>query len=308
MVFDHGWANAYEQHGLNYYPKLVTAIPFTPATGNRFLINRHLQLPELDQANIRRQLLKAAIEFCEKYQLSSWHVLFENKEVIESLESEELLMRCDIQYHWCNQQYITFNDFLATLSSRKRKNLRKERQSVTEGNLKIEQRYGDELSKSEWARVHSLYAGIFLRKHGTATLTEGFFHHIGQTMKRQVMLVLARNNTTIAAAALFFRSDTHLYGRVWGTDDYSDHLHFECCYYQGIEYCIQEKLQVFDSGAQGEHKISRGFLPNYTWSGHWIQHPQFRQSIKEFLQQERNFMSERYADLMLHSPYKKLLS
>jgi len=163
---------------------------------------------------------------------------------------------------------------------------------------------GESLSADEWQRIYHLYAGIYQRKYGTATLTSAFFKHLGENMPRQVLASIAREQGQIIAAALFFRSDTHLYGRVWGCDQYFRHLHFECCYYQGIDYCIAENLKCFDPGAQGEHKLSRGFLPTMTWSGHWIANTQFREAIGEFLEQERGYIQSYQDELLDHSPYK----
>jgi predicted N-acyltransferase len=165
---------------------------------------------------------------------------------------------------------------------------------------------GGELERSEWETIHALYAGIYRRKYGTATLTPEFFVHLGDTMPQQVLVATARDAAgRIVAASLFFRSDTHLYGRVWGCDDYYHNLHFECCYYQGIEYCIAEGLRYFDPGAQGEHKLARGFLPTLTWSGHWIAHPQFREAINQFLHQERRHIEMYRDELLSHSPFRQ---
>jgi predicted N-acyltransferase len=236
--------------------------------------------------------------------MSSWHILFAEKAVLDGLVKHDLLLRNDVQFHWQNDNYRDFDDFLSRLSSRKRKNINKERRSVAAQDLDIVMQSGDSISADEWQRIHDLYAGIYHRKYGTATLTPDFFRHIGENMPRQVLAAVARERGDIVAASLFFRSDTHLYGRVWGCDQYFRHLHFECCYYQGIDYCIREKLRCFDPGAQGEHKLSRGFLPTRTWSGHWIAHPQFREAIEQFLRQERRHIDDYRDDLLEHSPFK----
>ena len=304
LVFDHAWVNAYQRAGLEYYPKLVTAIPYTPATGPRFLLN-HEQVPDAAERQLLRETLVQVIQnFCVEQKLSSWHILFARKQTLDRLGQRDILQRSDVQFHWQNDSYRDFDDFLARLSSRKRKNLRKERRSVAQQNLDIRMHEGAELDADEWRRIHELYAGIYRRKYGTATLTAGFFQHLGETMPRQVLAAVAREQGQIVAVSLFFRSDTHLYGRVWGCDGYFNHLHFECCYYQGIEYCIREGLQYFDPGAQGEHKLSRGFLPTQTWSGHWIAHPQFREAIERFLEQELRYIDDYRSELLEHSPYK----
>ena len=236
LVFDHAWVHAYERHGLEYYPKLVTAIPYTPATGPRFLINRAL-VDERDHDRLRETLCRAIQGFCSEQKLSSWHILFAEKPVLEALESRDILLRSDVQFHWSNRDYADFAAFLADLNSRKRKNIRKERASVAAHDLDIDMHPGSTLEAADWQRIHDLYAGIYRRKYGTATLTADFFEHLGEAMPAQVSAVLAREHGHIVAASLFFSSDSHLYGRVWGCDDYFDNLHFECCYYQGIDSC-----------------------------------------------------------------------
>lgn len=304
LVFDHAWVNAYQRSGLDYYPKLVTAIPYTPATGGRFLIDQSCIDQADEQQQLRELMCRSIKGFCEDQKMSSWHILFAEKPVLDELCGQELLLRNDLQFHWNNDHYQDFDDFLSRLSSRKRKNIKRERRSVAEEGLDISMQTGGSLSAGEWLRVHDLYAGIYYRKHGTATLTPAFFQHLGEHMPDQVLVACARKEGQIVAASLFFRSNTHLYGRVWGCDQYFRQLHFECCYYQGIDYCIREKLICFDPGAQGEHKLSRGFLPTRTWSAHWIAHPDFRDAIEKFLQQERGYIDSYRDDLLDHSPFK----
>jgi predicted N-acyltransferase len=304
LVFDHAWVNAYQRSGIDYYPKLVSAIPYTPATGNRFLLNHKLAPGDEDRQLLRTTLCRAIQGFCDDQRLSSWHILFERREILESLAAKDIMLRNDLQFHWQNHAYRDFDGFLAALSSRKRKNIKRERRSVDSHDLEITMQTGDTISADEWQHIYDLYAGIYQRKYGTATLTAAFFAHLGETMPRQILAAIAREQGKIVAAALFFRSDTHLYGRVWGCDLYFRHLHFECCYYQGIDYCIAENLQCFDPGAQGEHKLSRGFLPTMTWSGHWIADAQFRQAIGQFLEQERRYIQSYQDELLKHSPYK----
>ena len=304
LVFDHAWVNAYHRSGLDYYPKLVTAIPYTPATGPRFLFNRTRISDEETRQALRESLCLAIQKFCTDNSLSSWHLLFADKQTLDSVAELKLEPRCDVQFHWQNDGYADFDDFLSRLSSRKRKNIRKERRDI-DPELDIRMQSGGELDAGEWGRIYALYASIYRRKYGTATLTAEFFAHLGASMPEQVLVSTARKAGQIVAASLFFRSETHLYGRVWGCDDYYHNLHFECCYYQGIEYCIAEGLQYFDPGAQGEHKLARGFLPTLTWSGHWIAHPQFREAINQFLHQEREYIEKYRSELMEHSPFKQ---
>jgi predicted N-acyltransferase len=306
LVFDHAWVNAYQRSGLDYYPKLVTAIPYTPATGDRLLIDLAKVNDVNDQQQLRELLCRAIKGFCEDQKMSSWHILFAEKSVLDQLDGQDLLLRNDVQFHWNNDKYRDFDDFLARLSSRKRKNIKRERRGVAAEGLDISMQNGGGLDAGEWQQIHDLYAGIYARKYGTATLTADFFRHLGEHMPDQVLVASARNQGEIVAASLFFRSDTHLYGRVWGCDQFFRHLHFECCYYQGIDYCIAEQLTCFDPGAQGEHKLARGFLPTQTWSAHWIAHPQFREAIEQFLQQERSYVDSYRDDLLDHSPFKSM--
>jgi len=304
LVFDHAWVNAYQRSGLDYYPKLVTAIPYTPATGERFLIDLGNINEASDQLQLRELLCGAIKGFCDDQKMSSWHILFAEKPVLDQLSGQDLLLRNDVQFHWNNDSYRDFDDFLSRLSSRKRKNIKRERRSVAAEGLDISMQNGACHDADEWQQIHDLYAGIYARKYGTATLTAGFFKHLGEHMPEQVLVATARDQGRIVAASLFFRSDTHLYGRIWGCDQYFRQLHFECCYYQGIDYCIAEGLTCFDPGAQGEHKLARGFLPTQTWSAHWIANPQFREAIEQFLQQERSFVDGYRDDLLDHSPFK----
>ena len=306
LVFDHAWSQAYQRSGLDYYPKLVTAIPYTPATGERFLINQTIVSDEAARQELRLQLSSAATLFCQQHKLSSWHILFADQSVLRGLKSRDILLRSDIQFHWQNHQYTDFDHFLASLSSRKRKNIRKERIAAHQHGLEIKMREGHELDAKEWSKVHELYAGIYYRKYGTATLSQAFFQHLGDSLGDRVLVVSASEANDIVASSVFFRSDSRLYGRVWGCEGYARDLHFECCYYQGIDYCIANQLEWFDPGAQGEHKLSRGFLPRKTWSGHWIAEPEFRTAIAGFLRQENQHINDYQTQLMQHSPYRQL--
>ncbi len=304
LVFDHSWAQALEQRGSRYYPKLVTAIPYTPATGPRFLIHRDISDPGL-RLDLINQLVKVIKQFCVENNLSGWHCLFEREDIVKALATQELLYRYDCQYHWSNHDYSGFDDFLARLSSRKRKNIRKERESVQREELRIMRKHGAEISDSEWKRIHSLYAGIFQRKYGTPTLTHGFFRDAGRALKKRVMAVLVYSQDRVVATSLFFVSDSTLFGRVWGCDDYYNFLHFECCYYQGIDYCIQHGLQRFDPGAQGEHKISRGFLPTRTCSAHWMVDREFHGLLQRYLPMEEQGIDDYCREMSRKSPYRQ---
>lgn len=301
LVFDHAWADAYQRSGLAYYPKLVTAIPYTPATGPRFLF-----YPDVENSNfLQQQLVNHIKEFCQQLNISSWHLLFNQQSSIDLLSNNDFISRYDCQFHWRNNNYKTFDCFLSELSSRKRKNIKKERKVLTLNQLSVKQRKASELSKEELIQAHKLYASIFYRKHGTATLTENFFISLGKNLGDHTLLFSAHNkHAEMIAISLLFVSNDTLYGRVWGCSEDYDHLHFELCYYQGIEYCIKNGLSSFDPGAQGEHKISRGFLPSKTVSAHWIKHPQFRTLIKRFSDHEKKMMEEYCDELMQRSPFK----
>ncbi|MBL7002573.1 MAG: GNAT family N-acetyltransferase [Gammaproteobacteria bacterium] len=301
LVFDHTWADAYQRSGLDYYPKLVTAIPYTPATGARFFIHPDIN----DKQFLEQALINHVIEFCQHNNLSSWHVLFCYEKTSTTLKTHSFSTRYDCQFHWNNNNYQTFDDFLSQLASRKRKNIKKERLCVNQNNLTIKQRLASELSAHELSQVHQLYASIFLRKYGEATLSKEFFISLGENLGEQTLLISAHDSTDkMIAVSMFFKSQHTLYGRVWGCNEDVDFLHFELCYYQGIEYCIQHQLKTFDPGAQGEHKISRGFLPTKTTSAHWIANKDFREVIERFTVHEKSLMDEHCDDLKQKSPYK----
>lgn len=305
LVFDHAWADAYERSGLDYYPKLVTAIPYTPATGPRFLYH-----PDTEERDfLKQQLIDHIKDFCRQFKFSSWHILFNQSESIDSLTNNDFITRYDCQFHWQNNSYKTFDCFLAELSSRKRKNIKKERLVLTKNQLTVKQRKASELSQEELIKVHQLYASIFYRKHGTATLTQEFFISLGEHLGDNTLIFSAHNEQQeMIAISLLFRSDNTLYGRVWGCSEDYDHLHFELCYYQGIDYCIKNNLQTFDPGAQGEHKISRGFLPTKTVSAHWIEHPEFKTIIKRHTDHEKKIVQEHCDELMKSSPFKECIA
>ena len=306
LVFDHAWADAYRRSGLRYYPKLVSAVPYTPATGPRLLLRRDIQ-DQTRRRMLKRQLLDAAISFCQTQGLSGWHLLFEREGRLKKLEDPRLLLREDCQFHWHNPGYGGFDDFLAALRSAKRKNIRRERRHVADSGLRIRRRSGHELSDGEWRRIHRLYVGIFDRKYGAPTLSADFFRHIGKELGEQVLVVTAHpaDGERIIACSLFLQDDQRLYGRIWGSEGQHEFLHFECCYYQGIEHCIEQGLRHFDPGAQGEHKVPRGFLPTRTVSAHWLANEDFQRLIERYLRAEREQVAD-YCDYwQAHSPYRR---
>jgi len=306
LVFDHAWAGAYQRSGRDYYPKLVSAVPYTPATGPRLLIHRDIT-DASDRQGLQQALVDAALAFCEQRRLSGWHLLFERETTLHKLADDRLLLRHDCQFHWRNRGYRHFDDFLATLKSRKRKNIRHERQRLGNSGLHIERKPGQQLDSDEWAQVHRLYAGIFDEKYGAPTLSAAFFRHLGTSLGDQVMLVLARapGDSRILAASLFLHDRQRLYGRIWGCSEHHEFLHFECCYYQGIEFCIEQGLAVFDPGAQGEHKVPRGFLPTRSVSAHWLADREFHALIGRHLRAERAQIADYCAYWQSHSPYRE---
>lgn len=280
-VFDWAWADAWQRHGLEYYPKLVTAIPFTPATGPRFGLD-----PCLDQPRALAAISDALRQLCERFNASGWHGLFVPPSVASELEQQGLMKRLGCQYHWFNRGYSSFDDYLASFASRKRKNLRKEREKVARQGIVLRRIEGHDISDTQLRQFYRFYQDTYLKHGMKGYLTPAFFRLLRDTLPSQLLLVLAEQDNETVAGALYLRSRDTLYGRYWGCQDDYDSLHFEACYYQGIEYCIEQGLTRFDPGAQGEHKVRRGFEPTETWSCHWIQEAAFRPAIADFLERE----------------------
>lgn len=306
FVFDWSWADAYQQHGLEYYPKLVTAIPFTPVKGPRLLAStdhRDADGKPVDAGSIKKSLVNALLELAEQNRLSSAHFLFCENDDVRILSEAGLMLRFDYQFHWANRNYQSFDDFLSGLTSKRRKNIRRERKTVTENNIDIRLVHGHELNDEQWNSLYRYYQLTFEKKFGTATLTLDFF----KAVAHKLLAILAYHENDIVAAAICFKGKNTLYGRHWGCRETYNNLHFEVCYYTGIEYCINNQLAIFEPGAQGEHKIWRGFLPVKTRSAHWISHAGFRQAIQDFLHREAVAM-EHHGELLLESsPYKSTL-
>jgi len=301
FVFDWAWADAYQQHGLRYYPKLVSSIPYTPATGARLLIADKSHYKEIADA-----LMNSVLSFAEKSQVSSFHCLFTNKQDTEYFENHsQLMMRLGCQFHWRNNNYSSFEHYLEQLTSKKRKQIKRERRIVKEQEIEFEILNGHAATEQQWDIYHRFYESTFERKSGMPTLSNNFFKEIARTMPDNIVLVLAKYRDEYVASAFNLKGAETLYGRHWGCSDEFDNLHFEACYYQGLEYCIDNGLKYFEPGAQGEHKIARGFMPTKTWSAHWIAHPQFNQSIKNFLKHETDGMLDYIQELNGHSPFKE---
>lgn len=299
-VFDWSWADAYYQHGLNYYPKFVTSVPFTPSAGPRICI-----APDVDKQQILSIIIQSIQKEAKILGVSSWHVLFPDHDYYQLLADMGLQQRLGCQYQWFNKNYESFDDFLQTFSSRKRKNLKKERKKVAESGIQFEALNGAEISLEQWQHFYRFYQNTYLIRGRSAYLNLPFFLELGRLMPEKILLVMAKKDDAYIAGALSFKDSTCLYGRFWGCDEEWQFLHFETCYYQGIDYCIQHQLQKFDSGAQGEHKIQRGFEPVETYSNHWIAHPQFSAAIGQFLVEEKKHLSQ-YKDLAKNNlPFKK---
>ena len=299
FVFDFAWAEAYERSSKAYYPKIINAIPYTPATGPRLLV-----MPSPSAVEVMSSLLQAARELVVERKASSLHCLFTTSEESDFLESNDFLLRLGCQYHWQNHGYDNFDAFLNRFTAEKRKKVKRERRRVQESGIEILVIEGDEVNAELWEVFYLFYYGTVLRKSGYVPLSLDFFMSLGRTMPENVVLVLARYRGDYVAGALSLRGNDTLYGRYWGASSDYHSLHFELCYYTGIEYCIDRGLQRFEPGAQGEHKISRGFLPTPTYSSHWLADPIFQRAIGISLEREREQMRYRIRELSSHGPYK----
>lgn len=299
-VFDWSWADAYARHGQSYYPKLLSAIPFTPCAGPRLCL-----AAGVDPQQAMASVLAAVQTHATDIDASSWHLLFPLGTDLGWLQQEPLLLRTGCQYQWFNQHYASFDDFLATLNSRKRKNLRKERARVAEAGIEFVQLRGAEITQEQWQTFYRFYANTYHVRGRKPYLNLDFFLALGRDMPDALLLILAVQQDAPVAGALFFTSRDTLYGRYWGCSDEHQFLHFETCYYQGIEYCIRQGIARFDSGAQGEHKIQRGFQPVPTWSLHWIRHPAFRKAIAHFVDEEAAHVGQYLQHAAEFLPFRK---
>lgn len=299
-VFDWAWASAYARAGLAYYPKLVVAVPFTPASGPRLLV-----AAGTDTDTVSNALIDASEAHAQRIGVSSIHWLFTSKEETAHLEGRGLMTRLGCQFHWHNRGYRRFDDFLAGFSADKRKKVKRERRHVREAGVEMEIITGAEATAAHWDTFYAFYRAT-TEKHGAIPyLTRAFFHDIGRGLGAQTVLVLARHGKDYVAGALNLCGRDTLYGRYWGAlADYHS-LHFETCYYQAIEYCIAQGLSRFEAGAQGEHKVARGFLPTTTYSAHWLLHPALRRAVADFLARERRGMALYMDELGTHSPFKR---
>lgn len=295
-VFDHAWAEALERAGGDYYPKLQCSVPFTPVTGPRLLA-------KTDAA--KRQLLALAAGAVQQIGASSLHITFLPQDAWRLAGEAGYLQRTGQQFHWENRGYDNFDQFLGELSSAKRKNLRKERQSVRDAGITFDWLTGNDITEAHWDRFFDFYMDTGARKWGTPYLTRDFFSRLGEGLKDQTLLVLAKRHGEAIAAALNLFGDGVLFGRNWGCNDYVPFLHFETCYYQAIDFAIHRKLKRVEAGAQGEHKLLRGYLPVPTYSAHLIAHKGLARAVDDYLARERAAVEENMAELAAHGPFRK---
>jgi uncharacterized protein len=297
-VFDHAWADAYERAGGRYYPKFQCTVPFTPASGPRLLVAD-------GGTELKRQLSKALREETDRLGISSAHVTFLQEDDLSVLEADGYLHRTDQQFHFLNKGYASHEDFLAELSSSKRKNLRKERRSALENGISIDWLTGRDLTEDIWDQFFGFYMDTGSRKWGRPYLTREFYSLIGERMPEDILLVMAKRDGRYVAGAINFIGEDALYGRHWGCVEDHPFLHFEVCYHQAIDFAIARKLDRVEAGAQGEHKLARGYLPVTTHSAHYIAHQGLRNAVADYLEREREAIAETGEYLSEHSPFRK---
>jgi len=295
-VFDHAWADAYQRAGGRYYPKIQAAVPFTPVTGPRLYAER-----EED----RRELASGLIALCTEEQASSVHITFLPERDWDAIGRNLWLRRTDIQFHWTNAGYQSFDDYLASLSSQKRKNIRKERASIARAGLTMHQLTGADIQERHWDAFYEFYMDTGARKWGQPYLNREFFSLIGQSMAEHILLVMAEREGRLIAGALNFIGSHALYGRNWGAIEHHDNLHFETCYYQAIDFAIRRGLTRVEAGAQGAHKLARGYLPQKTYSLHYLAHPGLQRAVANYLEAERLGVDEEQQALAAHSPFRQ---
>lgn len=295
-VFDMAWARAFEQHGINYYPKLLGAVPFTPVPGPRLLAHTHA-----DRVLLARQ----TIEITRQNKLSSLHILFPQRADREALREAGFMFREDVQFHWRNQSYRTIDGFLSSLTQQKRKKINQDRKKSTQSGIHFHWLQADEIDDKSLTFFFKCYCRTYL-EHGNAPyLNYDFFLRLRETMKSSLLIVLAERGGKAIASALNIRGPDSLYGRYWGTTQFVSGLHFETCYMQAIEFCIDHQISSFEGGAQGEHKLSRGLLPVKTYSAHWVRDRQYAQAIADFLARETPAVGDYVDQLKMHSPFKE---
>ncbi|MHA1153096.1 MAG: GNAT family N-acetyltransferase [Alphaproteobacteria bacterium] len=299
-VFDWGWADAYERAGGSYYPKLQACVPFTPVTGPRLLVR-----PGAEAEAVSAALVAAMAEVARRYQVSSLHVTFCEHGEWRRLGDAGFLQRTGRQFHWENRGYDSFDAFLGSLASRKRKMIRKERRKVAESGITLRALRGEAIEPRHWDAFHRFYLATADRKWGSPYLTREFFHQLGETLAERVVLVVAEDRGELTAAALNLLGEDALYGRNWGALGDYRFLHFEACYYQAIDFAIEHGLARVEAGAQGEHKIQRGYMPVETYSAHWIADPGLRDAVENYLAHERREIAQEIDGLAAYGPFRK---
>jgi predicted N-acyltransferase len=300
-VFDHGWADAYERAGGHYYPKLQVSVPFTPVTGRRLLVR-----PDAGTDVVRAALAAGLIELTRLRDASSVHLTFLTEPEWRFLGAQGFLQRTDQQFHWENCGYGSFADFLAALAARKRKIIRRERRDALPPGVTVHWLTGSDLNEAAWDAFFTFYMETGSRKWGRPYLTRSFFSIVGESMRDHILLVMAKRSGRFIAGALNFIGSDTLYGRNWGAIEHHPFLHFELCYYQAIEFAIAAKLRRVEAGAQGEHKIARGYLPSTTYSAHYIADAGLRRAIADYLKRERAYVEAAGAELATYAPYRKV--
>ncbi len=300
FIYDWSWAAAFRQAGIAYYPKLFSGIPYTPATGSRLWVKAGAA-----QQDTRRALIDAAINLAAEKGFPSWHVAFPHADEVPLLEAAGLLARKDIQFHWFNRGYRHFPDFMQTLSSDKRRKLKAEQRKVAEAGIEIEQLHGDTIDHELWQQLHALYANTFDKFGNHPAISAACFAEIGQAAGKGMVVFIARLAGVPVAVSICYRSTDALYGRYWGASGRFDGLHFELCYYQGIDYCIREGLARFEPGAGGEHKIARGFEPTPVTTMHWIADPRMRDVLRTHLARVDRSMESYREEAAEHLPFRE---
>ena len=295
-VFDWAWADAYQRNGVEYYPKLLSAIPFTPVTGPRLMAR--------DDA-ARAALIEVLRGTQQASDVSSTHILYPPEEQVQQLADAGFMLRSGVQFHWLNPGYRSFDEFLATLEKKKRKNIRAERRKVVEAGITLRRVRGVDALDADWRLFDRCYQNTYAEHRSTPYLNLDFFRRIGRDMPHNILLVIAERAGRPIAASLVIHSADTLFGRYWGALEHVPCLHFETSYYQPLEFCIEQKIAVFEGGAQGEHKMARGFLPTKTWSAHWLAHPAFADAIERFLEREKGGIDDYIDELNDRNPFKE---
>lgn len=294
-VFDWAWADAYQRNGFEYYPKLLSAIPFTPVTGSRLFARDELA---------ETALIEALGSLRETSGTSSTHILYPPESQAEKLKAAGFMLRTGVQFHWLNAGYANFDDFLSTLEHKKRKNIRAERRKVSEAGIRFRHVSGADASAADWDFFYHCYAKTYAEHRSSPYLSLDFFLRIAHTMPQNILIIVAERDGKAVASSLLIHNEDTLFGRYWGALEYVPCLHFETSYYQPLEFCITQKIRRFEGGAQGEHKMARGFLPQKTWSAHWLAHPDFSDAIERFLERESSGMESYMDELNERNPFK----